>query len=124
MVFKSVLRSKEIKKKVEEYNERYRINHRIRVKKYKKYNKKNKFTPIQINFNDVGTVNWIKIYDGLSVEEYKKLIQNPCQNCGSNYNKHLHHIVPRKLGGSNSAGNRAILCKSCHEKVHGRKFKI
>lgn len=32
--------------------------------------------------------------------------------------EHYHHIVPKSRGGSNTLGNIAGLCKSCHDRVH------
>ena len=44
-----------------------------------------------------------------------------CCNCGSPAD-HLHHIVPRALGGSDRQSNLAPLCESCHGLVHSREF--
>lgn len=44
-----------------------------------------------------------------------------CCNCGSNWEQlHAHHIVPLSKGGTNDLYNLITLCKSCHERVHGR----
>lgn len=40
-----------------------------------------------------------------------------CLLCGGKI-EHYHHIVPKSRGGSNTLGNIAGLCKSCHDRVH------
>ena len=44
-----------------------------------------------------------------------------CGNCGAPAH-HIHHIVPKALGGSDRPGNLAPLCEACHGLVHGRDF--
>lgn len=41
-----------------------------------------------------------------------------CSNCGSKKNIEYHHIVPLKLGGTNSLANIAPLCHKCHSAAH------
>ena len=44
-----------------------------------------------------------------------------CLLCGKHHEQgrmHGHHLVPRAQGGSDTIGNRALLCTGCHEKVH------
>lgn len=47
-----------------------------------------------------------------------------CKNCGrkggdyGDADLHVHHIVPRAKGGSNSLGNLRTLCKDCHNAIH------
>ena len=49
---------------------------------------------------------------------------NTCQMCKkSNVSMEVHHIVPKRLNGSNSIHNLIILCKSCHKKVTGVEDK-
>lgn len=44
--------------------------------------------------------------------------QNTCQDCGeTGCQMEVHHIVPRRLNGSDSIYNLITLCTSCHEKV-------
>lgn len=31
---------------------------------------------------------------------------------------HIHHVLPRKLGGSNAADNLVTLCEGCHSLIH------
>lgn len=45
---------------------------------------------------------------------------NTCQMCKKkNTQMEVHHIVPKRLNGSNSIHNLITLCKSCHKKVTG-----
>lgn len=43
-----------------------------------------------------------------------------CMECGkSNCRLEVHHIKPRRLGGSNTLGNLITLCTKCHQKTEG-----
>lgn len=45
-----------------------------------------------------------------------------CVNCGRGGPEttlDVHHIVPRGKGGSNRLSNLALLCRQCHDAVHG-----
>ena len=45
---------------------------------------------------------------------------NTCQMCKkTNTQMEVHHIVPKRLNGSNSINNLVTLCKSCHKKITG-----
>ncbi len=47
---------------------------------------------------------------------------NTCQMCKkSNTMMEVHHIVPKRLNGSNSIHNLITLCKYCHNKVTGNE---
>lgn len=49
---------------------------------------------------------------------------NTCQMCKkSNVSMEVHHIVPKRLNGSNSIYNLITLCKSCHKKITGVEDK-
>lgn len=37
-----------------------------------------------------------------------------CQICGKDTNLHVHHIIPRRKGGSHDLENLILLCSSCH----------
>ena len=41
-----------------------------------------------------------------------------CLLCGTNPMEHLHHLVARSRGGSDTLANLAGLCPACHERVH------
>ena len=48
-----------------------------------------------------------------------------CQECGKkDCMLEAHHIVPRRLKGSNSIGNLITLCDSCHDKTEGNEEKF
>jgi len=40
-----------------------------------------------------------------------------CWNCGAKERLHIHHLVPRRLGGDESPGNLSVVCGSCHNIV-------
>ena len=48
-----------------------------------------------------------------------------CQSpgCGNTRFLEIHHIVPRKQGGSNQAENLQILCSRCHAFLHTRETR-
>lgn len=50
--------------------------------------------------------------------------ENKCVICGSSKNVLVHHIRPRKNGGSDELGNLETVCKSCHLKEHDEFNKI
>ena len=67
--------------------------------------------------NQKGFYN-IKAYI-LSRDGYK------CQKCKIQKGKlHVHHIIFRSDGGTNSPDNLITLCKSCHSKLHTGEFSI
>lgn len=43
---------------------------------------------------------------------------NRCRRCSSGSDLTVHHIKPRALGGPDSAGNYAVLCRPCHDAWH------
>ena len=49
--------------------------------------------------------------------------ENRCAVCGGPM-EHIHHIVPRHLGGSNTVDNLIGLCMNCHKKVHSGEIKL
>ena len=49
----------------------------------------------------------------------KDSLPNECTVCGNSDCVEYHHIVPLRLGGTNSLKNIIPLCHSCHEKAHG-----
>lgn len=44
-----------------------------------------------------------------------------CKKCGFipyyENDIHLHHIIPKKMGGTDKDG-RVYLCKRCHDEIH------
>lgn len=48
-----------------------------------------------------------------------------CQKCKTKKGRlHVHHIVFRSRGGTNSPDNLIVLCSDCHEKFHNGEFEI
>jgi len=48
-----------------------------------------------------------------------------CQECGKkDCRLEAHHIVPRRLKGSDSIGNLITLCDKCHDKTEGNEEKF
>ena len=50
-----------------------------------------------------------------------------CQHCKGKSNDvilEVHHIIPRKEGGSNRPDNLLTLCKTCHENHHKSKINL
>jgi hypothetical protein len=48
-----------------------------------------------------------------------------CQKCKTKKGKlHVHHIIFRSNGGTNSPENLITLCESCHSKLHKGEFAI
>ena len=41
-----------------------------------------------------------------------------CVKCGTNDTLHVHHIVHRSDGGTNSINNLVTLCQNCHAECH------
>lgn len=37
-----------------------------------------------------------------------------CRNCGARRDLHFDHVIPRSLGGANTAENVQLLCRSCN----------
>ena len=80
------------------------INHEVKGKGYQ-------------NGNQKGFYN-IKAYV-LNRDQYQ------CQKCKTKSGKlHVHHIVFRSNGGTDSPDNLITLCESCHSKLHSGKFDI
>lgn len=43
--------------------------------------------------------------------------RNDCYFCHAAIDTETHHIVPRRMGGSDEAENKVILCSVCHYKL-------
>lgn len=60
--------------------------------------------------------------------ERKKIAVNmaelPCNRCASTEDLHMHHIRPKRLGGSDTASNIMILCGECHRDWHYALDKV
>lgn len=53
-----------------------------------------------------------------SVEVLRNYFENKCDFCDSEEDLHLHHILPRSMGGKNELANIQLICRDCHLKVH------
>jgi hypothetical protein len=60
--------------------------------------------------------NWIS-WEILKRDEHK------CQWCGSSQVMEVHHIIPRRAGGSDHPHNLVTLCHACHKKTLGTTFE-
>ena len=67
---------------------------------------------------NTGTENRELVFEAL-LRLYNK---SSCQNCGSKKMLLIHHIIPLSNGGKNILDNIAILCKSCHSKLHRKMY--
>ena len=47
-----------------------------------------------------------------------------CAICGAKNNLDAHHILPVDDGGEHTQENLICLCRSCHERVHNKIYKI
>ena len=48
-----------------------------------------------------------------------------CRDCGVEYEvMHVHHIVPRKAGGTDDESNLVTLCTSCHTIEHAKMRRV
>lgn len=48
-----------------------------------------------------------------------------CQKCKTKKGKlHVHHVVFRSSGGTDSPENLIVLCSDCHDKLHNGEFTI
>ena len=69
--------------------------------------------------------NPVNIYD-VSSRTRTKIIQRlgiGCSQCGWNEaHGDLHHIVSKKLGGTNDDDNLSYLCPNCHRLAHENKI--
>jgi 5-methylcytosine-specific restriction protein A len=63
-----------------------------------------------------GTYRWRKLREIVIRRD-----QGTCQACGQE-GKHVDHIVPRKLGGTDELSNLQLLCVQCNLSKGGRFF--
>ena len=71
--------------------------------------------------SDCASRDWKAISDFI-----KKRDKRACKACGLRFNLTVHHIIPRKEGGSNDPTNLITLCTSCHDtvEIEGLKTKL
>lgn len=58
-------------------------------------------------------IEWVKARDAALSRDNRR-----CRICNNSNNLHVHHIIPRHLGGTNDAGNLVTLCAACHASRH------
>ena len=68
-------------------------------------------------------------HDDLDPEVRESILRRDkhrCHTCGRRYDLHVHHLVPRSLGGSNDRSNLLSLCRLCRHrhKRHYADFRI
>lgn len=56
------------------------------------------------------------------IREYRHLPQC-CYFCRARFPLTVHHITPRRFGGTDDVDNLSLLCRPCHEKLHQRPRK-
>lgn len=81
-------------------------------------------------YSDYGTKEPIMDFDGfrdlfwpLITLYIKERDGERCVDCGATENLEVHHIIPRKYGGSDHPANLKTLCHNCHWKYHSGKKK-
>ncbi len=52
-----------------------------------------------------------------------------CEICGASRNLEVHHIEPRRMGGSSrpeieAASNKAVVCRSCHSQITEQHWRL
>ena len=52
-----------------------------------------------------------------------------CEICGTSRNLEVHHIEPRRMGGSRrpeieAPANKALLCRSCHSEITEQRWRL
>lgn len=56
--------------------------------------------------------------------EVKQRDGGRCVSCGSSEQVEAHHVVPNHLNGQSLAKHMVMLCKSCHDEVHGQGYTV
>ncbi|QSB11979.1 HNH endonuclease [Lysinibacillus fusiformis] len=73
---------------------------------------------IEIIENKKGKIKFVDVWQQNFSEELKQEVRRrdgyKCVVCDEEMNLHVHHKIPRKLGGPNHADNLVTLCASCH----------
>ena len=57
------------------------------------------------------------------------MVDSHCEICGTYHNLEVHHIEPRRMGGSKrpeieAPSNKATLCRSCHTQVTEQRWHL
>jgi 5-methylcytosine-specific restriction endonuclease McrA len=62
-----------------------------------------------------------------TVTKILKRMNLPCSNCGwhiKNVICDVHHIIPKKEGGTNEHSNLTYICPNCHRLAHSGMLNI
>lgn len=59
---------------------------------------------------------WQQIRQSIYERDHGRCVR--CNICLSLSAAHIHHVLPRKLGGANTADNLVTLCEGCHSIIH------
>lgn len=51
----------------------------------------------------------------VSDKDVRRIMSQPCAECGTTDNLHLDHIVPLARGGRHTVGNLQMLCQHCNQ---------
>jgi len=62
-------------------------------------------------------------YDALK-KRVKDRDGNECYICGSPKRLHVHHIIPRNLGGPHTMENLVTLCSGCHMSIESGNIEV
>ncbi|MDF9748431.1 HNH endonuclease [Natrinema salsiterrestre] len=57
-------------------------------------------------------------------EQRLEIDDHQCVNCGNSGMLHVHHVVPKSLGGVDELSNLRSLCIDCHDKAHDRSIGV
>lgn len=76
---------------------------------------------IEIIEKKKGEIKFVDVWQQNFSEELKQEVRRrdgfKCVVCDEEMNLHVHHKIPRKLGGPNHADNLVTLCASCHDVI-------
>ena len=84
--------------------------------------------PNQLMFRVNGEVHQIDTHgtDGFSDKLRESVMErdnNCCFICGAKGNLHVHHIIPRKIGGKHTMDNLVTLCPGCHMSIESGNMR-
>lgn len=73
------------------------------------------------------TVKSIKDVSSRTAEKILKRMELPCACCGlyiKGVHWDIHHIIPRKQGGTNEMNNLCYICPNCHRIAHTNELLL
>lgn len=75
----------------------------------------NKFSKSAPHMQNVDNARWHKLW---------QMVEAKCMICGIEDIVEIHHIIPKKSGGSNALDNLLVLCPNHHAMLHYGMLKI